>query len=154
MESLFFYQGFYISFVGGSPPYTVIHLTRLSNRRLFENCTIHNELDIATQQQWRPRLINPTQKLILIKHFCMQANLVKDAKAEVHKTNVPCLKGWYCSCGNFPYTPCQFVSSPSSLVCSAEIAQYYLLLSGFKMQSPVTQTKMGLLYPSSQNMQK
>lgn len=37
-----FYQGFYISFVGGSPPYTVIHLTRLSNRRLFENCTIHD----------------------------------------------------------------------------------------------------------------
>lgn len=34
-------------------------------------------------------------------------------------------------------------------LCSAEIAQYYLLLTGFKMQSPVTQTKMELLHSSS-----
>jgi len=32
----------------------------------------------------------------------MQAKLVKGAKAEVHKTNVPYLKEWYGSCGNFP----------------------------------------------------
>lgn len=46
---------------GESPPYFVIHLTRQANWILFENCTIHNVLDIATQGQLRPSFINPTQ---------------------------------------------------------------------------------------------
>lgn len=88
-------------FVGGSPPYVVIHLTRLANR-LFENCTIHNELGIATQKQWRPSFINPTQNFIFIKYFCTQANSVKGAKAEVHKTNVPCETGGTAAVETFP----------------------------------------------------
>lgn len=48
-------------FGGESPSYAAIHLTRPANWRLFENCTIHNELGIATQGQWRPSFINPTQ---------------------------------------------------------------------------------------------
>lgn len=55
----------------------------------------------------------------------MQANLVKGAKAEVHKTNVPCLKGWYCSCGNPPYTMpiCLIFKLIGKLNCVADLTK-------------------------------